>query len=93
MGITRYEGIYVGLPWMFRQRTTNRIDVQLAMSRDGIAWKRAGGRETFIPNGKKGSFDAGCIFTASQPIQVVGDKMPAVNRSLVKPPMAIIVVK
>ena len=73
MGITRYEGIYVGLPWMFRQGTTDRIDVQLAMSRDGIDWKRVGDRRTFIPNGKEGSFDAGCLFTASQPIQVVGD--------------------
>ena len=73
MGISLYEGIYVGLPWIFREGTTNRIDVQLATSRDGIEWKRAGNRQTFIPNGKKGGWDGGCIFTASQPIQLVGD--------------------
>lgn len=73
MGITRYEGIYVGLPWLFWEGTSDRIDVQLAASRDGIDWKRAGDRQTFIPNGPKGSFDAGCIFTAAQPVQLVGD--------------------
>ena len=73
MGISLYEGIYVGLPWMFRQGTTDRIDVQLAASRDGISWKRAGDQKTFIPNGPKGNWDGGCIFTAAQPIQRVGD--------------------
>jgi len=75
MGITRYEGVYVGLPWMFREGTTNRIDVQLAASRDGLQWQRVAGRGVFIPNGPRGSWDGGCIFTAAQPVQVVGDRV------------------
>ena len=58
---------------MFWEHTTNRLDVQLASSRDGIRWQRAAGRETFIPNGKRGSWDGGCIFTAAQPLQVKDD--------------------
>ena len=75
MGITRYEGVYVGLPWMFHEGTTNRIDVQLAASRDGVNWQRVADRGVFIPNGPRGSWDGGCIFTAAQPLQVVGDQI------------------
>lgn len=75
MGTTIYEGVYVGLPWMYWAETTQRMDVQLATSRDGIHWERAGDRQTFMPNGPKGSWDGGCIFTAAQPVQRVGDKI------------------
>lgn len=75
MGINLYEGVYVGLPWMWRRTTTDHIDVQLTTSRDGIRWTRVAARETFLPNGPKGSWDAGCLFTACQPIHVVGDTM------------------
>ncbi len=73
MGTTIYEGVYVGLPWMFRENGTNRIDVQLATSRDGIRWQRVADRRTWIPNGPRGSWDGGCLFTASQPLQVKDD--------------------
>lgn len=73
MGTTIYEGVYIGLPWVYWQDTSNRMDVQLATSRDGIKWQRAGGRQTFIPNGHRGTWDGGCIFTAAQPLQTVGD--------------------
>jgi len=73
MGTTIYEGAYIGLPWMFWENSSNRMDVQLASSRDGIHWRRAGNRETLIPNGKPGSWDGGCIFTAAQPLQVKDD--------------------
>ena len=73
MGTTLYEGIYIGLPWMFHQGTTEKIDVELAVSRDCINWKRAADRQIFISNGKSGEWDAGIIFTASQPLQVVDD--------------------
>ena len=75
MGISRYEGLYVGLPWIFHASTSQRIDVQLTMSRDGHAWHRVAGRRVFIPNGAPGSWDAGLIFTASQPIQVKDDRI------------------
>jgi len=73
MGTTIYEGAYIGLPWMFWENSSNRLDVQLASSRDGIHWQRAGNRGTLIPNGKKGTWDGGCIFTAAQPLQVKDD--------------------
>jgi len=73
MGTTIYEGAYIGLPWLFWENSSNRLDVQLASSRDGIHWQRAGNRRTLIPNGKKGTWDGGCIFTASQPLQVKDD--------------------
>ena len=73
MGTTIYEGAYIGLPWVFWENSSNRLDVQLASSRDGIHWRRAGNRQTLIPNGKKGTWDGGCIFTAAQPLQVKDD--------------------
>ena len=75
MGISRYEGIYIGMPWMFDITSTHRIDVQLSSSRDGIRWDRLHDRRPFIPNGPKGSWDAGIIFTASQPTQLKDDRI------------------
>jgi hypothetical protein len=75
MGISFYEGIYLGLPWLYHAGTNSKIDVQLATSRDGRHWTRVANRQVFIPNGPEGSWDAGLIFTASQPAQVVGDRI------------------
>ena len=75
MGISRYEGIYIGMPWMFHFTSTHRIDVQLASSRDGRQWHRAADRRVLIPNGPPDRWDAGIIFTASQPVQVHGDRI------------------
>ena len=73
MGVSIYEGIYLGMPWIFREGSTWKIDVQLATSRDGIHWQRVSNQQTFIPNGPEGNWDAGIIFTASQPVVVVGN--------------------
>lgn len=73
MGVSYYEGIYLGLPWMFHEGTSHQIDVQLAMSRDGVRWDRLVERQTFLPNGLSGAWDAGIIFTASQPLVVHDD--------------------
>ena len=73
MGTTFYEGLLVGLPWMFHQGTTEKLDVELAVSRDRLNWHRVADRTVFIPNGKPHDWDAGIIFTASQPLQVVGN--------------------
>jgi len=75
MGITLYEGQYIGLPWMFYEGDTWKIDVQLATSRDGRLWTRVADRQIFLPNGPEGSWDEGILFTASQPAQLVGDKI------------------
>ena len=56
-----YEGFYLGLMDVYwsrergpRERT---LDTQLALSRDGLTWWRAGDRQTFMPLGPEGSWD------------------------------------
>ena len=73
-GISRYEGYYIGTPWMFYRDTNQRIDVQLIHSRDGIHWRRTAGRERILPNGPEGAWDSGIIFTACQPV-VLDDRI------------------
>ena len=73
MGIGLYEGLYLGMPWMYHAGSTHKIDVQLAVSRDGVKWHRVGDRQIFIPNGPEESWDAGLIFTACNPAVLVGD--------------------
>ena len=80
MPVFRYAGHYLGLLYVFHTRVEEPIqrnfrnfgpiDVQLASSRDGINWDRAGDREPFIPNGPPGSIDAGEIFVARGPVAV-----------------------
>ena len=82
MGVSRYEGLYVGMPWVIAQRLADtrslgadgRIHVQLGSSRDGIRWQRAGGRRPFIPNGAPDAWDGGIIYTATAPI-VLDDRV------------------
>ena len=58
-----------GAPWM------DKIDIQLAFSRDGRTWSRAGDRQVFIPNGfTPEDFDWGLIYVMQHPI-VVGDEI------------------
>ncbi len=58
--INRYEGLYVGVLWMFWIESGNvgRIDFQLCHSRDGKTWIRDPERNVFLPNGPPGSWDA-----------------------------------
>ena len=58
---------------MYHQGGSEKIDVQLAVSRDCTNWRRVANRQVFIANGEDDEWDAGIIFTASQPLQVVGD--------------------
>jgi len=70
-----YEGMYIGVLEAYHsggvgpyERT---IDLQLACSRDGEVWWRAGDRRTFLPLGPDGAFDQFTIVpTYSPPIQV-----------------------
>ena len=43
-----YEGMYVGFPWIYREGVDGTIDTSLAVSRDGIHWKRCLDRQTFL---------------------------------------------
>lgn len=67
-----YEGLYLGMFWMYREGTNARIDTQLAVSRDGVKWSRVADRQTFLPNAKEGSWDDG-MSRVGRGINVVGD--------------------
>ena len=77
MPVFRYEGHYIGQLFVChwrteepKQRNFGTIDVQLASSRYGVQWERAGDRKPFIPNGPPGSIDAGEIWTALAPVEM-----------------------
>ena len=81
MPVFKYEDLYIGQLFAYHTppeepqiRFAGTIDVQLAVSRDGVAWQRAGDRRPFIPNGPPGSIDAGEVYTARAPI-IVGDEL------------------
>ena len=71
-----YEAGYIGFLWIFRTGSGGQIYVQLVSSRDGVNWTRVeptdGIRPAALPNGPDGSWDAGCLFSASHPV-VEGD--------------------
>lgn len=80
-----YEDVYVGFLSVYhvlrpekqtpRLKWQDRVDVQLVFSRDNRHWKRAGERETFLPNGAiPGDCDYGMVYTMQHPI-VVGDEI------------------
>jgi hypothetical protein len=77
----KYEEYYLGQIHAYRTdpeaphvRFAGFVDVQLAASRDGIAWQRLGDRKPFIPNGPPGSIDAAEIYVAMAPV-VMGDEL------------------
>ena len=71
ISVNYYEGVYIGMIWMYHAGTDERIDVQLIHSRDGIAWQRTGDRAVFIPNGPEGAWDRGLILgTANGLVQL-----------------------
>ncbi len=58
-----------GLPWL------DTVDIQLAFSRDGRTWHRAGNRDTFIPTGTSPEdFDRSMTYVMQHPL-VVGDEI------------------
>jgi hypothetical protein len=81
MPVFDYEGLYIGLPWAYHgypeEAGTTKgatVDVQLAVSRDGISWDRDGDRRPFIPLGPPGSLDQKIIYGAKEPV-IVGDEL------------------
>lgn len=73
----------LGLVWVYdasfdmsRIGTGNQyaiVEVQLAVSRDGIHWRRVGDRQPVIPRGAPDAFDSHMIFYHALPI-AVGDE-------------------
>jgi hypothetical protein len=81
MSVFKQAGIYFGLLWAYHSYTEEpfvrmgaEVDVQLAVSRDGVQWRRIGDRRPFIPLGRPGSFDAKMIYTANAPL-TMGDEL------------------
>jgi len=60
MGVTPYEGVYLGTPWIcwnLEGDTGPVISPEIAFSRDGINWQRPNPGVEFIPTGAAGSAD------------------------------------
>jgi hypothetical protein len=75
MGVTPYEGMYVGLLWIFRMYDDWSVDVILATSRDGVSWRRCSDESRFIPrDGIHKAWDGGQVYSASH-FLVVGDEI------------------
>lgn len=79
MGVTPYEGIYIGTPWIFNDRSPDVgeepvIWPELAVSRDGIAWHRPFPGKPFVPCGPPGSGDSRQIRMSSS-LVVMDDKI------------------
>lgn len=61
-----YEGIYLGMLWVYREGIDGYIDTQLGCSRDGIHWERVGDRQIFLPLGEAGSWEDGMVRSAER---------------------------
>jgi hypothetical protein len=70
MPVMAYEGVYIGVPWIFR--TTNTLHYpELAFSRDGIRYQRPY-RQALVSLGDFGDFDESTIYV-SQPFVHEGE--------------------
>jgi len=78
MGVTPYEGLYIGTPWTFEPgaEKTDRpvIWAELAVSRDGKKWSRPFPDQPLIPCGAAGSLDSRQIRMSSS-LVVLDDKI------------------
>jgi hypothetical protein len=76
MCVFPYESVYIGLVQVFHnQPETCHLDIQLAVSRDGVQFERVGDRRPFLPVGEVGSWDRFNLSLANNPPVVVGDKL------------------
>ncbi|MBN2270034.1 MAG: hypothetical protein JXN61_05435 [Sedimentisphaerales bacterium] len=76
MMVFPYESLYIGLVQVFHARPeTCYLDVQLAVSHDGLSFTRVGDRTPFIPVGPIGSWDRFNQSLANNPPILVGDKL------------------
>jgi hypothetical protein len=76
MHVFAYEGLYIGLIQVFHnQPDTCYLDIQLAVSRDGIRFARVADRSPFIEVGPIGSWDRFNHSIANNDPIVVGDEL------------------
>ena len=67
-GMTCYDyfGTLIGLLSVYHNSPDNKsMDIQLAISHDGVRWSRVANRDSFIKLGSSGMWDAGGIFVSS----------------------------
>jgi hypothetical protein len=69
-----YEGIYIGMVWVYREGVDGCIDTSLATSRDGVHWQRVLDRQTFLGLGPRGSWEDGMV-RVSQNFVLVDDEI------------------
>jgi hypothetical protein len=72
MSVFPDRGVYFGFLWVYHPNQL-MIDVQLAFSRDGIQWQRAGRRHPILSYGLPHQFDSHIVM-ALQPIRL-GDEL------------------
>lgn len=74
-----YENIYLGFVDIMHSGDVGpmerTMDMQLALSRDGEVWWRAGNRETILTLGSEGAFDEFMIVPAHTPPIRVGEEL------------------
>ena len=76
MHVFPYESVYIGLVQVFHnQKDTCHLDLQLAVSHDGIHFTRVGDRTPFIPCGPVGAWDRFNNSVANNPPILVGDEL------------------
>jgi hypothetical protein len=76
MKVFRYEGISIGFVQVFHATPDeSTLDVQLAVSRDGLGFERVGDRGTFIELGSIGAWDRFNLSLANNDPILVGDEL------------------
>jgi hypothetical protein len=76
MQVFPYEGVYIGLVQVFHnQADACHLDIQLAVSHDGVQFTRVGDRAPFIPCGGIGAWDRFNTSVANNPPIEVGDEL------------------
>jgi hypothetical protein len=64
-----YAGVYFACPQILnRAENGGSMDIELAISRDGINFQRPFRKPFFLPRGAPGAFDSACVFTNTTPI-------------------------
>ena len=74
-GVTPYQGMYIGLLWIYRMYDDWSMDIVLTTSRDGIRWQRCSDPRPIIDNGGvRKTWDGGMVLSTSH-FLVVGDEV------------------
>lgn len=74
MAVFPYEGVYIGLVQMY-YHILGRLDIQLAVSRDGHHFTRVEPRHPFVPEGKEGAWDQFNISVGDASPIAIGDEL------------------